>query len=149
VRADGPAEGAASILTPDFSYHLTARQHDAQPDRAVFRRTLSEVANVEVLGRDELAKAFPAGFLSLVQPFDQPADIESLVDALEDAEPPAIVKLDYPTDLAFCTIKLAGFEGAVRIDREALTVSGPGPMSPAELAAQFALAKKILKDARA
>ncbi len=149
VRVDGPAEGAASILTPDFSYHLTARQHESRPDRAVFRRSLSEINNLKMLGRSELSHAFPAGFVSLAQSFDQPADVEVLVDALEDAEPPAIAKLDYPTDLAFCTIKLVGFEGAVRIDREGLTVSGPGPMSPAELAAQFALAKSLLKQAHA
>jgi hypothetical protein len=149
VRADGPAEGAASILTPDFSYHLTAHQHDAQPDRAVIRRTLSEITSPQVLGRTELANAFPTAFGSLIQPFEQPADVATLVDALEEVEPPAITKLDYPTDLACCTIKLASFDGVVRIDREALTVTGPGPMSPAELAAQFALAKKILKEARA
>ena len=149
VRVDGPAEGAASILTPDFSYHLTVRQHDTKPDRAVIRRTLSEITSSDVLGRPEVASAFPAGFVSLAQPFEQPADITALVDALEDAEPQAIAKLDYPSDLAFCTIRLKGFDGSIRIDREGLTVSGPGPMSPAELAAQFALAKRILQDARA
>lgn len=148
VRSDGPAEGAASILTPDFSYHLTARQHESKPDRAVFRRSFSEIANIEILGCEELTKAFPAGFLSLAQAFDQPADVATLIDALEDAEPQAITKLDYPTDLAFCTIRLTGFEGLVRIDREGLTVSGAGPLSPAELAAHFALAKNLLQKTR-
>jgi hypothetical protein len=147
LRADGPTNGAASVLTPDFSYHITANQHETKPDRAVFRRTLAEITNAGVLNRPELADAFPQGFTSLYQPFDVPADVQRLIDALEDHEPPAVVKLDYPTDLSHCTLELAGFDGRVRIDRDGLTVRATGPASPQNLAAQFALVKQTLKHA--
>lgn len=144
LRADAPAGGAATILTPDFALHLTAKQHPSKADRAVFGRTLAEVRNPDVLGTAALAEAFPHGFLSLHFAFESPADVEALVDALEDAEPPGLARLDYPTDLAFCELELAGFDGKVRIERQGLTVSAAGPASPAELAARFAYVKRLL-----
>lgn len=144
LRADGPAGGAASILTPDFAYHVTARQHPAKPDRTVFRRTLAEVRNARLLGSPTFAEAFPQGFLSLHCPFEVPADVEALVDAIEDAEPAGLARIDYPTDLAYCDLELVGFDGRVRIERDGITVTATGPASPAELAARFAHAKRLL-----
>ncbi|MBA3315437.1 MAG: hypothetical protein M3552_00935 [Planctomycetota bacterium] len=147
VRADGPTEGAASIMTPDFSYHLTARQHETEADLAVFRRSLAEMTNAEFFNRTELAAAFPQGFLSLSQPFHVPADVARLIDVLEDEEPRALQKLDYPTDLEYCMLELKGFDGRVRIDREGLTINASGPASPNALAAHFAMVKRLLGDA--
>jgi hypothetical protein len=144
VRADGPAGGAATVLTPDFAYHLTARQHPARPGVAVFRRTLAEVQSPGVLSSAAFAEAFPQGFQSLYCPFDAPAEIESLVDAIEDAEPPGLARIDYPTDLAWCELQLTGFDGRVRIEPAGLTVTAAGPAPPAVLAAQFAHVRRLL-----
>ena len=147
VRADGPAAGAASILTPDFAFHLTATQHAERPSFAVLRRTLSEVRTPDVLNAPGFAAAFPAGFHALHCPFETPADIETLIDALEDAEPPTVAQLNYPTDLSRLDLELTNFAGRVRIQPAGLTLTAPAPAPPAELARQFALVKTLLRAA--
>ncbi|MGC1274085.1 MAG: hypothetical protein WBC44_10290 [Planctomycetaceae bacterium] len=144
VRADGPQDGAASVLTPDFAYHVTVRQHDERPGQAVFRRTLDRIAKPHVLGRNGFEEAFPHGFQSLRFPFDAPVDLEALIDAVEESEPATVRGIEYPTDLSRLDLELAGFEGRVRIERDDMTITAVGPVSPAELASQFALVRRVL-----
>jgi hypothetical protein len=147
LRADGPAGGAASVLTPDFAYHVTVRQHEELPSQAVFRRALGEIRNLDVLGRPAFVKAFPGGFLSLHYPFDTPAAIASFIDRVEDSEPAAVRGIDYPTDLAWCELELAGFAGRVRIEPAGMTVIAPGPAPPPDLAMQFSTVRGLLRGA--
>ena len=147
VRTDGPAAGAASVLTPDFAFHLTATQHPERPGVAVLRRTLSEVHTPEALNKPGFAAAFPAGFNALTCPFETPADIATLIDALEDAEPASLARLDYPTDLSRLDLELSNFAGGVRIEPTGLTLTAAAPAPPAELARQFALVKTLLRAA--
>lgn len=144
VRADGPQDGAASVLTPDFAYHLVVRQHDERPGQAVFRRTLDRITKPDVLSRGGFEEAFPHGFQSLRFPFDVPVDLEALIDAVEESEPATVRRIEYPTDLSRLDLELAGFEGRVRIERDGMTVSAVGPVSPIELANQFALVRRVL-----
>lgn len=145
VRVDGPLGGGASILTPDFAYHLSVQQHIDTPGRAVFQRTVSEIRNIERLAGPDAEAAFPKGFTSLFQPFQSPADIEGLIDILEEELPPGISEIDYPTDLSYCELTISGFEGRVRIERQGITISTMSPASPSSLAAQYAFVKTILK----
>ena len=147
LRADGPAGGAASVLTPDFTYHLSAEQHPGRPDWAILRRRLTEFRSIDVVGRDALSHAFPSGFSSLYQPFESPADVPTLIDAIEDELPAAVTGLDYPPDATHCDLELRGFDGRVRIVREGLTVTAATSESPAVLAGHFALVKRILQTA--
>ena len=144
LRASGPLHGGASILTPDFAVHFAIEQSAEKPQLATLKRTLGEIRQLESLQREELATAFPQGFTRLYQPFQSRADIETLIDMLEDARLPAITKLDYPTDLRHCDLTLAGFAGYVRVETAGLAIASDSPLSPADLVRGYAQVRELL-----
>lgn len=143
IRPAGPTRGGISILTPDFAIHATVEQSET-PQIALFRWKLGEFRDLELLGDDRLAQAFPKGFTELFQPFQSPANLESLIDRLEESPVPAIQRIDYPTDLRYCDLKLNGSSGHIRITPAGLTIASDGPRSPAELAHGYAIVRAIL-----
>ena len=144
IRPAGPTRGGISILTPDFAVHATVEQAEA-PQLALFRWKVGEFRDLEMLGDHRLAEAFPKGFTELFQPFHTPANMELLVDRLEESPIPAIQRLDYPTNLQYCDLKLAGSTGHVRITPAGLTIASDGPRAPAELARAYAAVRELLR----
>ncbi len=144
LRADGPQEGAASVLTPDFAFHLVVQQHPERPDQAVLRRSLDRLRNLDVLERRGFDEAFPHGFQSLHVPSTGAFDLATIIDALEETEPSVVDRIDYPTDLSRIELTLAGFDGRIRIESSGLTILAAGPASPAELARGYAHVRELL-----
>ena len=144
LRASGPTQGGASILTPDFAIHFAIEQSEEQPTVARLQRTLTEIRDIECLGRPSLADVFPQGFSQLYQPFETRADLEALIDTLEDDHLPQIAKIDYPTDLSYCELTLTGSAGQVRIEPAGLTIGSDSPVSPADLVRRYALVRELL-----
>lgn len=144
LRPSNPVAGEASIITPDFAVHLSVEQLADSPGMARFRRMISDIADPACLAWESLTAAFPQGFTSLHQRSTAPTDVAALIDMLEEADVPAIVKIDYPMNLAYCELTLAGLTGTVRINAEGIAISSESPLPPTQLARQFATVRQLL-----
>ena len=144
----GGADAVTGSLACDpLTYTVTVYQAEDDPAIAVVRRE-AEPASLEALTDPALAFAFAPGFTVLERRFDEPADVEAFIDAVEEAEPPEVLSLDYPLDASRCELRLAGFTGTVTVTAESAAVSALTPTLPGDLVKAWALVKGLLEGAR-
>ena len=144
----GPDRGGGSLVCPQLTYTATVSQADDDPGVAVTRREV-EPSSPDVLADPGLAFAFAPGFTALERRFAEPADVEAVIDAVEDADPPEVNSLDYPLDASTCELRLAGFGGMVRVTAENVAILAPMPVPPGDLVKAWAKVKGLLEAAGA
>ena len=144
----GPDRGAGSLVCPPLTLTVSVTQAEDDPAFAVTLREV-EPNDPEVLADPALAFAFAPGFTSLERVFDEPADVEAVIDAVEDADPPEVKSCDYPLDASECELKLAGFGGTVRVTAESAAILAPLPVPPGDLVKAWATVRGLLEAAGA
>ena len=144
----GPDRGAGSLVCPQLTLTVSVTQAEDDPAVAVTRREV-EPNEPEVLAEPALAFAFAPGFTALERVFDEPADVEAVIDAVEDADPPEVKSCDYPLDASECELKLAGFGGTVRVTAESAAILAPLPVPPGDLVKAWATVRGLLEAAGA
>ncbi|MFH5806645.1 hypothetical protein [Alienimonas sp. DA493] len=143
LKSLGPDRGGGSLVCPQLTYTVTVSQADDDPALARTRREV-EPSEPDVLTDPGLAFAFAPGFTALERRFDEPADVEAFIDAVEDADPPEVKGLDYPLDASECELRLAGFGGRVKITADAAAILAPTPVPPGDLVKAWAKVKGLL-----
>ena len=144
----GPDRGAGSLVCPQLTLTISVRQADDDPAAALVRREV-EPSSPAILTEPALAFAFAPGFTALERRFAEPANVEAVIDAVEEADPPEVKSLDYPLDAASCELKLAGFGGTVRVTAESAAILAPAPVPPGDLVKAWATVKGLLEAAGA
>jgi hypothetical protein len=123
VDTSAGLDGFGTLRTPDFEYTVSVAQDPTSPTDVVWRREVGQVADAGVIRGAAFEAVFGKLFDQLVFEFAVPVDVGDLVDQLEDA-PAAGRKVSVDSDGGGCDITLAGFAGAVRVERTALTIRG-------------------------
>jgi hypothetical protein len=117
------ADGGVSVRSPDFEYVCEVALADDEPGRVVWQRQVVPLRGLDVLTRPEFHQTFGTLLNTLSFEYDEPLDVEGLVDAIEESEPPG-VSVRCGADGSWCEVRMAGFPGTVRVERHRLDVRG-------------------------
>ncbi len=117
-----PSGGA--IRTPDFEYTVSLDVSAEAPDEVVWRREIANIRNAELLKSPAFRAVFGDTFDTLIFRFPKERDVAGIVDAIEEEEP-AGVKVDCPSDCAWCDISFEGRAGRIHIRPDRLEVHDP------------------------
>lgn len=138
---DPPADGSATIRTPDFAFTVTYSQNERDPSEFEVVQELTRLSNTETLESDWFNDAFRRVFNEAVIEFSGPLDIEEFIDLAEDCED---LDVDYDKDATYCVITLDGFEGSIKVTADSVTYQFRKADTPKEMALQLESANTLL-----
>ena len=121
----GYERGSGYVRTPDFDYAVSVAQAPDDPASVVWRREVSGIRRPEaVLGRP-FQRAFGELFDTLVFEFENPFDLATWVDRVEE-DGPRGVKVRCASDCSSCDVSVPGFAGLIRLWPNRVEVQGGG-----------------------
>jgi len=138
-----PEDGGASILTPDFDYHVSVRLDEDDLSQVVWCREVSNVRAPDVIESDSFNDVFDDKFDTIELRFDGVVDIEELITRMEDVLPDD-VSLDYGTDDSYCELVPEHASYRIRIESKTLSVVRDHRTSPRQLLLDFQGFQKLL-----
>jgi hypothetical protein len=130
------SEGEGFIRTPLFDFFISVSLDPDDPTAVIWRREVSQVSDPAVLRTDGFRQVFGNVLDTLQFDFEQPLDVEDLVDRIED-DPPAGVKVRVTSDGSACDVTVQGFAGRIHVERASLRVEGRSGLTPDSLVEQF------------
>ncbi len=129
--------GALAVLSGrEFTFEIAYDLDEADPTAFVGSRTLHQVAAAR-LGEAEFETLFAGQFDEIAFDLKKGVQVEAVIDAVEDLDDPAILRVDYPSDCRDCTLTVPGVEAEVVCDGGALTMRFPRQGGPMELVEAF------------
>ena len=126
-------EGAASIQTVDFCVHLSLVADPDNNRHYLMSTEVTDFIEPDVLQGPQFADVFNQHFDRLVFEFPTQADIEEVIDRVEDLDQPDRVTVSYPSDASECTVSLVGFTSKLLFDTNRLTLIGPQKLPVSDL----------------
>ena len=104
-------EGSASINCKDFDVDISLSIKHDDPSQYELRICASNFNAPQILAEKEFNQVFANMFDSLIFEFEKTANVnvENAIDAIERLDCKEI-KVEYPGDYAFCTIKIEGLD---------------------------------------
>jgi hypothetical protein len=131
-------DGIGVIHTPRFDYSASVHLDPEKSTSVIWRREVSAFRDPAMVRAPEFLAAFGNLFNVLVFEFARPISLEEFIDRIEDeSEHRPGVKVRCSSDASTCEITLAGFRGAIRIDRTHLAIEGRQSPTAASLLDQF------------
>lgn len=115
-------DGFASILTPDFSVHISIDIDEDDLGQYIITFDVSEIKNLESLTSKDFADTFDKVFDRTSFYFDSSPNIEEIIDTVEDIDNPEKIKVEYPADASNCTIFLEGFSGYILVEDNGISL---------------------------
>jgi hypothetical protein len=116
-------DGSGVIRTPNFEYSIHLLLEPNNPGAVVWRREVGQFRDPATIRSPQFLSAFGTMFNTLVFEFGGPVRIEELVDRIEEGAP-GRVQVHCASDASMCEITVAGFAGAIRINRTSLCIDG-------------------------
>jgi len=92
------------------------------------------IGNPDVVRSEAFASVFDGRFDRLVFDFAQPADIDEIIDRVEDLDTGQIT-VDYPSDASECTVTIAGLDTKLHFTPRRLSLVAPHNTDVASLVA--------------
>lgn len=114
--------GSASILTPDFSVHISIDLDEEDLGQYVITFDVSEIKNPDSLTTKEFADTFDNVFDRTSFYFSRSPNIAEIIDTIEEIDDPAKIRVEYPADASKCTIFLDGFSGYILVDHNGISL---------------------------
>ena len=115
-------DGFASILTPDFSVHISIDIDEEDLGQYKITFDVSEIKNPESLMSKEFADTFDNVFDRTSFNFSKSPDIEEIIDTIEDIGNPDKIKVEYLADASNCKIFIDGFSGYIFVDSNGISL---------------------------
>lgn len=115
-------DGFASILTPDFSVHVSIDLDEEDLGQYIITFDVSEIKNPDSLTSKEFSDTFDNVFDRTSFYFSKSPNIEEIIDTIEDIDNPDKIKVEYPADASNCTIYLEGFSGYILVDNNGISL---------------------------
>jgi hypothetical protein len=132
------ASPVASLVAKDFALELAYAVEAENPAHYRTTLTLRELRDLELARTEAFAGVFAGRFTELEFSFVRGAQVEAIIDAIEERGPANGLSVTYPSDCHHCTITVAGVDAEVRCTAEALQVRFRRAGSPAQLIDGFA-----------
>lgn len=130
------SDGFASIRTPAFDYSVAIRLDETDPTNLIWQREIGQIADPDVLQAPGFRDVFGSMLDSLSFDFENPVDLEVLVDRLE-ADIDSGLHIRVSSDLSECQVTPMGFAGIITITPQSMQIAGRPGCSPEVLVEQF------------
>jgi hypothetical protein len=141
----GPEQGAGTIVTPYFTYHIQVCQSPQNPAEALWHRRVTDIHQPSQTLSDPFAEVFHKTFDTLEFTPSEPIDIETLIDRIEDLEDSRI-HLDYDRNATHCTLGMDGVKGEIQVSRDTVKFYRRAVADPRHLVQSLVKIQKALVD---
>lgn len=135
LQRDGAEDGTASIVTPDFDFHIAADQSSDDPGECTWRYEVTHIREPSIIARDDFNEVFSDYFDALEVQTKQRLDVAEIVNRLEEDEPERI-EYDYDPSAGgpnWCEVRSEGSDAYFRIDENGLRFESGIRLSPKPL----------------
>jgi len=139
LTASDPVENFGEVATPGFTYEVSVSTIEDEPANVLWRKAISRISAAETVTCPEFEATFGTQFNILELVLDEPVDVESVIDEVEDCEDDT-VSVDYEKDASWCRIEFRGRKESIRVESDRIRVKSGGEISPAELIETFLVA---------
>ena len=127
--------GIGQLSTAHFDYTISVTQSSRQPDQYLMTRILENFKDSRILENRAFNKILSNHFNELVFHLDQPINVKSVIDRIEETVDEETIQLDYDRrDLSKCSIRMTGMDGCIILHEEKLRFIAGEKTSPAALA---------------
>lgn len=128
-----PDEGVGSIETPYFNYGFSISFLDQDPTRIRLQRVVKDIRETAAILNPVFVQVFGNQLNALELSFEQPLNLEAIVDAIEDQDSPEI-SVQYDKNLTWCEIHFADGSPPARVANNQLSIiSSLSTTTPADL----------------
>lgn len=136
LTATDPLENCGEVSTPGFTYEVSVTTIEDEPANVLWRRAISRITDAESVTSPEFDETFGKQFNILELILEEPVDVESVIDEVEDIEDPS-VKVDYEKDASWCRIDFPGRKESIHVEAGRIQVHARREISAAELIESF------------
>lgn len=136
IRVDGPFEGSGIIETPYFCYRIEVAIDPDSPSRVIFTRSIFDITEPARVVAPPFEEVFQKRFSLMVLDTSTPLDLETIVDAIEDADSDQ-VSIDYDKDLTWCRIQVVNSAATVVVEAKSIRVESARETTPQQLLESF------------
>lgn len=127
-------KGIGQLSTAHFDYTISVIQSTRQPDQYMMTRILENFKDSRILENRTFNKILNNHFNELVFHLDQPVNVKSIIDRIEEIGDEDTIQLDYDRrDLSKCNIQIAGLDGCITLHEKKLHYTTSQKTSPAAL----------------
>lgn len=135
----------AMLGAKDFSVEIFYALEEREPARYATTTTLRGVIDAGLLRRGAFAQIFAGRFTELSFALKKGAQVEAVIDAIEELDGDDGLTVTYPSDYRDCTIAVEGVDAVVRFTGATLEIVFPRGMGPAELLEAFAAVREAFR----
>ena len=127
--------GVGQLSTAHFDYTITVAQSSRQADQYIMTRVLENFKDSRILENRAFNKILSNHFNELVFHLDQPVNVKSIIDRIEEMGDEDNIVLEYDRrDLTKCNIQVNGLDGCITLHEKQLHFISSQKTSPAALA---------------
>jgi hypothetical protein len=145
LNVSGPAEGAGTIISPYFTYHVQVSQNAANPAEVVWHRRVTDILQPSYALSDQFAEVFDKTFDTLEFTPTEPIDIETLIDRIEELEDGRI-QIEYDRTATNCTLSMKGVKGEIQVAKEKVKFHQRAVADPRQLVQSLVKIQQALVD---
>ena len=139
LTATDPLENCGEVATPGFTYEVSVSTIEDEPANVLWRRAISRISDAETVTSPEFEKTFGNQFNILELALNEPVDVESVIDEVEDCDDPT-VKVEYEKDASWCRIEFRGRKESIHVEADLIRVHSAADISPTDLIDTFLVA---------
>ncbi len=136
LTVDGPIDGAGTIATPVFRYHINVELDATDSSQIVWRRTISDVMEAESVFSRPFLDVFGDEFRILEIQLENGLDVEQIIDRVEESDNDSM-QIDYDRNATWCEIKISPVDLAVRVHADRIRVISSKGITPQVLVAEY------------
>ena len=136
LKVDGPVDGAGTISTPAFSYHVNVELDPDNSSQIVWRRVISDVVDAEAVFSLAFQGVFNDEFRVLEIQLQGTLDVEEIIDRVEESSETQI-RVDYDRHANWCEIRTEVTDLVVRVEEKMIRVISTKGITPGNLVARY------------
>lgn len=127
--------GIGQLSTCHFDYTISVTQSSTQADQYMMTRILENFKDSRILENRTFNKILSNHFNELIFHLDQPVNVKSIIDRIEEIGDEENILLEYDRrDLSRCNIQVHGLDGRIMLHEKQLHFIASQKTSPAALA---------------
>jgi hypothetical protein len=145
-------EFALSVTSPlamlgakDFTVEIYYALEEREPARYAVTTTLRGLMSAGLARTEAFARIFSGRFSEISFVLKKGANVEAVIDAIEELDRDDGLTVTYPSDYRDCTVSVEGVDATVRCTGPMLEIVFPRAGGPAELIEAFAAVREAFR----